>query len=183
MNLLALGMLSPKLWLVVALALAVSHCGAYRWGASHETKDWRAKWEQQQAATQRAIALEQAKQRDIEARWQDRADAAQKELDDARKTIDEQGRHLAGLRLDAGRLRDQLAAYAAGAAGANPGATCEDRAQALAAYAADLGAAAAEVGRTAAIAARERDQYAAEVVACVAAWPKAPSVTGPSDDN
>ena len=86
--------------------------------------------------------------------------------------------HLRRTAADADRLREQLAAYAAGRTG-DPAATCEDRAASLAAYGAELGRAAdavaesaVELAGLAVQSARDRDAIAADFVACVKAWPK-----------
>lgn len=162
-----------------AVAVVALLAGTYWLGRSHEAAGWRLKSAQAAAATERAIAIEQVRQREIEARWQATVDQQAQELAHARTTIAEQASRLGALRLDAGRLRDQLAAYAAGGSGADSLAACQTRAAALAAYGADLGAAAAAVAATARRAALERDQFAAEVLACVRAWPTAPGVIDP----
>jgi hypothetical protein len=177
------GALGPWFWGAVACLLIASHAGVALWVQAQVNERWELREAQHKAATQRVIAMEQAKQRDIEARWQDAADLSRKELDDARKTIADQAARLGRLQLDAGQLRNQLAAYAAGGAGQDSLAACQTRASTLAAYASDLGSSAAEVAAVAVVAAKERDEYAAEVVACVSAWPKAGRVTGPSDEN
>lgn len=161
------------------LAVLAVLAAVYLLGRSHEAAGWRLKAAQAAAATERAIAIEQGRQRSIEQQWRATVDQQAQELTHARKTIADHAARLAALRLDAGQLRNQLAGYAAGPPGADPAATCPARAAALAAYGADLGAAAAAVGRAARQAALERDQFAAEVLACARAWPTAPGVTDP----
>ncbi len=168
---LPLASLRTGLAITGAVALITVLVGVYLLGRSQEAQGWRLRAAESAAATERIVAIEQARQREIEAQWRATLDQATQELTHARNTIADQAARLAALRLDAGELRDQLAAYAGGPAGADPAATCPARAAALAAYGADLGAAAAAVGRAARQAAVERDQFAAEVSACTAAWP------------
>jgi hypothetical protein len=165
------GLMPWRMLALVATVLAVIG-GAYFYGQRTEAAHWREREAQHVAATQRAIAKEQQRQREIEARWQDRADLARKDLDNAHAKIAEQARRLHGLQLDAGRLRDQLATYAAGGPGPDTLAACGDRAAALATYAAELGERAARLGQLARVATIDRDTYAAQIVACVTAWPR-----------
>jgi hypothetical protein len=167
------GYLGPWVWAAVLGLLVASHATVGLWVRAEVTERYELREASAKAAHEKALRIEQGKQRDIEALWHDRADAAQKELNDARKTIDEQGRHLAGLRLDAGRLRDQLTSYAAGSPGEDSVAACHARAAALSTYAADIGAAASEIAVAARQSAIERDEFAAEVSALIKAWPRA----------
>jgi chromosome segregation ATPase len=174
------GALGPWAWAAIAAVLLATHAAVGLWVRAEVTEHYQLREERAKAATQAAIAAEQRKQRDLEQRYVDAVQSATEELTHARHQIAERERALAALRLDAGRLRDQLTTYAAGGAGADPAAACPARAAALAAWAADLGEAAAEVGRLAAQFTRERDQYAAELVACVRAWPT-PTRLAPAD--
>ena len=126
-----------------------------------QVADWhRQSAEAAQAALKRQQALQMA------------ADTAREDLDHARTRIREQDGRIARLSVDSGRLRDELAAYAAGTAGPVSEATCHARAAALADYAArgaELLARGADLSRRAAIGEAER---AAEVRALLQAWPK-----------
>jgi len=125
------------------------------------------------APQSRPGALEQTRQREIEARWQSTVDQQASELSNARTTITQQASRLRALSLDSSRLRDQLTAYAAGSPGEDSVAACHARAAALSAYAADLGAVAGEIAIAARQSAVERDEFAAEVNALIKAWPRA----------
>ena len=156
-----------------AVAVVALLAGTYWLGRSHEAAGWRLKSAQAAAATERAIALEQARQREIEARWQSTVDQQALELSNARTTINQQADRLRALSLDSSRLRDQLTAYAAGSPGEDSLTACNARAAALATYAADIGAAASEISIAARQAAVDRDGFAAEVNALINAWPRA----------
>lgn len=164
------GLFPVRTAVIVATVLACL-AGSYFLGRAHEAKGWKLREAEHAAATQKAISIEQAKQRQTEARWQVLSDSARKELDDAQKTIAYQAGRLNALRVDTGRLRDQLTAYASGGPGSDTITACQDRGQTLATYAAEVGIAAQEIAGLAIVAAKERDEFAAEVMACVAAWP------------
>ena len=156
-----------------AVAVVALLAGTYWLGRSHEADGWRLKAAQAAAATERAIALEQARQREIGERWQSTVDQQAQELSNARTTINQQASRLRALSLDSSRLRDQLTTYAAGDPGEDSVAACHARAAALSTYAADLGAAASEIAVAARQSAIERDEFAAEVTALIKAWPRA----------
>lgn len=170
---LPLASLRTALAVAGAVAVVALLAGTYWLGRSHEAASWRLKAAQAAAATERAIAIEQARQREIEARWQSTVDQQAQELSNARTTINQQAARLRALSLDSSRLRDQLAAYAAGDPGEDSLAACHARAAALASYAADLATAAAAVAIAARQSAVERDEFAAEVTALLRAWPRA----------
>ena len=167
--------LSLRTALAVAGAVAVVAllAGTYWLGRSHEAAGWRLKAAQAAAATERAIAIEQARQREIGERWQSTVDQQAQELSNARTTINQQAARLRALSLDSSRLRDQLTAYAAGDSGEDSLASCRARAAALATYAAALGSAASEIAIAARQSAVERDEFAAELTALLRAWPRA----------
>ena len=123
-----------------------------------------ADWHRQSSeAAQAALKRQQALQLDV--------DTAREDLSHAKDRIREQDARIGRLSVDADRLRDQLAAYAAGSGDPNPGASCPDRAATLAGLAAEgasLLAEGAELYRQAAVAESER---AAEVKALLQAWP------------
>jgi hypothetical protein len=142
--------------------------------------------ERQAAAVATLRALEEAHARETDN--DTRATKALTELEAARAELRQVAERNAALLVeirllrrtaaDADRLREQLAAYAAGRTG-DPAATCEDRAASLGAYAAAVSRAADEVAESAVefaqlavSAARDRDATAADFVACVKAWPK-----------
>ena len=170
---LPLASLRTALAVAGAVAVVALLAGTYWLGRHHEAAGWRLKAAQAAAATERAIAIEQARQREIEARWQSTVDQQASELSNARATINQQAARLRALSLDSSRLRDQLTAYAAGSPGEDSLAACHARSAALAIYAADLGAVAGEIAVAARQAAVERDEFAAEVTALLRAWPRA----------
>ena len=124
-----------------------------------------AEWHRQRADDARAaLARQQALQLDV--------DTAREDLSHAKDRIREQDARIARLNVDAGQLRRDLAAYAAGAGDPNPDATCPARAAALAdatAGCVDLLAEGERLYRQAALIADERT---AEVRALLQAWPR-----------
>ena len=122
-------------------------------------------WHRQAAeAASAALARQQAMQLDV--------DTAREDLTHAKDRIREQDARIARLNVDAGQLRRDLAAYAAGAGDPNPDATCPARAAALAdatAGCVDLLAEGERLYRQAALIADERT---AEVRALLQAWPR-----------
>ena len=169
---LPLASLRTALAVAGAVAVVALLAGTYWLGRSHEADGWRLKAAQAAAATERAIAIEQARQREIGERWQSTVDQQASELSNARTTIAQQATRLRALSLDSSRLRDQLTAYAAGSPGEDSLAACNARSAALATYAADLATAAAAVAVAARQSAVERDEFAAEVTALFKAWPR-----------
>jgi len=154
---------------IIAAVILACLTGSYFLGRSHEADGWRLREAKHLAAAQEAIAIEQAKQRQIEEQRQQAADAAQKGLDDARQQIAARDSAIAALRTDAGGLRQQLAQYA-GRACTDPGAPGVSATLAdLAAEGAELLAEGGELLRSCA---REHDERAAEVRALIEAWPK-----------
>lgn len=170
---LPLASLRTALAVAGAVAVVALLAGAYWLGRSHEAAGWRLKAAQAAAATERAIAIEQARQREIGERWQSTVDQQAQELSNARTTINQQAARLRALSLDSSRLRDQLTTYAAGSPSEDSLAACNARAAALATYAAALGSAASEIAIAARQSAVERDEFAAEVTALLRAWPRA----------
>jgi len=124
-----------------------------------------ADWHRQSSeAAQAALNRQQALQLDV--------DTAREDLSHAKDRIREQDARIARLNVDAGQLRRDLAAYAAGAGDPNPDATCPARAAALAdatAGCVDLLAEGERLYRHAALTADERT---AEVKALLQAWPR-----------
>ena len=170
---LPLASLRTALAVAGAVAVVALLAGTYWLGRSHEADGWRLKAAQAAAATERAIAIEQARQREIGERWQSTVDQQALELSNARATINQQAARLRALSLDSSRLRDQLTAYAAGSPGEDSIAACHARSAALATYAAAIGAAASEIAIAARQSAVERDEFAAEVTSLIKAWPRA----------
>jgi chromosome segregation ATPase len=155
---------------VIVAAILALLAGSYFVGRAHEANGWKLRESEHVAATQKAIALEQAKQREIETERQQIADTARKGLDDARQQIAAKDRAIASLRTDAGSLRQLLATYATGGAGKDPRAASVAGTLAdLAASGADLLAEGADLLRACA---RDHDERAAEVTALLAALPR-----------
>ena len=124
-----------------------------------------ADWHRQVAdAAKAALGRQQALQADV--------DTAREDLDHARTRISEQDARIARLSVDSGRLREQLAAYAAGPGSADSLASCLTRTAALAAAAADGAGLLAEGAELYRQAARAADERSAEVRALLQAWPK-----------
>jgi len=162
--------LFPVRTAVIAAAILALLAGFYFLGRAHEAKGWKLREAEHVAATQKAIALEQAKQREIEIGRQQIADTAKKGLDDARQQIAARDRSIAALRTDAHGLRQLLATYATGGAGQDPRAASVAGTLAdLAASGADLLSEGADLLRTCA---RDHDERAAEVSALISAWPR-----------
>jgi hypothetical protein len=162
--------LFPVRTAVIAAVILACLAGSYFLGRAHEANGWKLREAEHVAATQKAIALEQAKQRKIAEERQQTADNARKGLDDARQQIAAKDRAIASLRTDAGSLRMQLAAYAASAAGQDPSAAAvAGTLGTVAAEGAELLAEGADLLRTFA---RDHDERAAEVTALLAAWPR-----------
>lgn len=163
------GLFPVRAAVIVATVLACL-AGAYFLGRSHEAKGWKLREAEHVAATQKAIAIEQSRQRQIAEDRQQAADTARKGLDDARQQIADRDRAIAALRLDAGSLRKLLAAYAAIATGQDTGGAS------VAGTLADVAASGAELlGEGAELlqsCARDHDERAAEVTALLAAWPR-----------
>jgi hypothetical protein len=189
---------SPWAWGAIVVLLLASHGGVALWVQTAVNQTWELREQRAKAAHERALRIEQAKQKELGDRWAEQVDKVRGERDDARATIEQRDaalaaatRRIADLSRGNDRLRDELEQFARGGpAGTDTVAACQGRAQALAAYSADVAEAAERVvGRTVAVAetarlaAKERDEFAADIIACVAGWPKAPSVTGPGDDG
>jgi hypothetical protein len=166
------GYLGPWVWAAVLGVLLATHCAVAWWVRAEVTEYHELREAKAKAATEAALRKEQAKQRQIEERYQSAVNQATEALTDARKTIAQQARDISSLRLDAGGLRNQLAAYAAGRTGPDPAATPEDRSRVLAAVAAEGAELLAEGGQLLAACARDHDERAAEVAALLSAWPR-----------
>lgn len=163
------GLFPVRTAVIVVTALACL-AGAYFLGRSHEAKGWKLREAERVAATQKSIALEQTKQRQIADDRQQAADKAHKGLDDARQQIADRDRAIAALRLDAGSLRKLLATYAASATGQDTGAASVAGTLAdVAASGAELLGEGEELLRSCA---RDHDERAAEVTSLLAAWPR-----------
>lgn len=182
------GLLGPWVWAAIAAVLVATHTGVGLWVRAEVTEHWQLRESEATAATQAAIAAEQRKQKQIGDRWQEIVEKVTGERDAAHAKIDQLEAEQAATtrRLDDavranGWMRNQLAAYAAGGTGADPGATCEARARALAALAADGAELLAEGAGLVRSCAAAHDKRAAEVNALVDAWPR--NVTGPGDDG
>lgn len=165
------GYLGPWVWAAVLGVLLATHGAVAFWVHAEVTEKWELREAKAKEATARAVSIEQAKQREIEQRWQTATNQATEALTDARRTIAEQARRIDSLRLDAGSLRNQLATYAAGRAGEDP-AAARDRGAVLAAAVADGAELLAEGAGLLATCARAHDERAAEVTALLRAWPR-----------
>lgn len=165
---LGVGLLGARGLIIGAVAVAVIAGGAWWHGYSTARDRWEAKLAQANAAARKReqsimAAVDDARQ----------SLAATKEvIDERNRTISTLTARVRDLSASNGRLRDQLAAYAA----SDTAAACHDRAQALATYAADATAFATgafeRLGAFARECAEERDRFAAEVIACVQSWPR-----------
>jgi hypothetical protein len=187
----ALGLITEPLrrWLQPALLVALVALSAWCFWTHHRLSSERAAHVATRIGFDQREAKAQADARAREVALRADRDAAVLHLEDARHEIARHRDHNAALAAEVDRLRtraadadrrlrDHLAAYAAGGA-ADTAAACQARAAALGAYAADVSRAADEIAESAAelaavavAAAGERDAYAAEVVACVKAWPR-----------
>lgn len=171
-----LTMLAANWRLLVPLALGIVLLAVgYRLGGINPKADLRAaearhaeqvaEWQKLRVeAATAALARQQAMQLDV--------DTAREDLTHARERIADQDARIDRLAVDTGRLRDQLAAFAAGTGDPNPDATCPARAAALAdatAGCVDLLAEGERLYRQAALIADERT---AEVKALLQAWPR-----------
>lgn len=165
------GYLGPLFWVAVAAALAFTHGGAYIYGYSNAKSVAELREARATAAANEAIAIEQARQREIEQRYATNAASAAQELAHARQTIAEQDRLVRDLRAAASGLRIDLAAFAAGGTCEDPGAPGGTRAGALAELAADGADLLADGGELLRACARDHDERAAEVRALIQAWP------------
>lgn len=175
-------------WLQPALIVALVALSAWCFWQGHRL-------DRERQAHRATTALYQAREAAALAAARDRENALRQQVDTARAERDAAHEEIArgnalNTRLladvarlradaaDADRLRDQLAAYAAGGAG-DTTAACQARSAALATYAAELSRAADDVAQSAgtvagvAVAATgERDEFAADLAACVKAWPR-----------
>lgn len=127
----------------------------------------------ERAAAAQALAMEQAKNREIETQWRARHDAALEALDASKS----ENARLAAAVLAAQRstvgLREQLAAFARGGdPAADSAGACQARAAALAESTSRCVGLLEEGRFLLRVVAKERDDFAAEVTACVSAWPQ-----------
>jgi chromosome segregation ATPase len=185
------GLMRLRGWLltggIAGLLVAIAAGGAWWSGHRVGLAKGRAELAAQEAVWTAAHARELEAARADERRMQTAADAAKGALDDALLEINARDARLADLEARVARLqpdaaaarelRQHLANYANGARGAaDTLAACQDRAASLAAYAAAGGEVAARIlGRAGSLArtcARERDGFAAEVIACISGWPR-----------
>jgi hypothetical protein len=99
-------------------------------------------------------------------------DTAREDLTHAKAAIADRDARIARVSLDAGRLRDKLAAYASGAGSQDSIAACQHRAATLADLLAEGAGLLAEGSDLYRQAARAHDDRAAEVAALLQAWPR-----------
>jgi hypothetical protein len=172
----------PPLWLlanwraIVALvAIVFVAAVAYRLGGTNPRADLAraearhaaqvSEWHQKLAAANAAaLKRQQAMQLEV--------DTAREDLNDARTVIREQDGRIARLSVDTSRLRDKLAAFAAGSGADDSVAACQDRAATLAIAAAEGAGLLAEGADLYRQAAGIADECNAEVKALVKAWPR-----------
>lgn len=163
-----------RLILAAVSAVALFAVG-YRLGGINPKADLaaaKASHAAQIADWQRQVAEANAKALARQSALQQAADTAREDLNHARDRIREQDGRIARLSVDSGRLRDQLAAYAAGTGDSDTVAACRQRAAGLAGAAtegAELLAEGVGLLREAALA---HDERAAEVRALIQAWPR-----------
>lgn len=172
----------PPLWLaanwraIVALATLVFVAAvAYRFGGINPRADLAraearhaaqmAEWQRLSAeAAAAALRRQQALQLTI--------DTAREDLTHAKAEIADRDARIVRVSLDAGRLRDKLAAFASGAGGQDSIAACQQRAGSLANLLAEGAGLLAEGSDLYRQAARAHDERAAEVNALLQAWPR-----------
>lgn len=143
--------------------VAGTHYGAA--GPRQELAEQRTEWSRL-AAIGAARAL--ARQQEL----QEAADAAREALDDAQRQISEQANRIAVLSVDAGRMRVDLARYAAARSRPDTVAACQDRAGTLAGLLAEGAGLVAEGANLARASSADHDRCAAEVRALLNAWPR-----------
>lgn len=185
MGWLALGVLTEPLrrFLQPALIVALAALSAWCFWTQYRLNSERAAHATTRAEFAQAVATAQAESEQWRARAQKASDDAREQLHARQQQIEQQAARIAALQdrnrrleLDAGGLRDQLAAYAAGQA-ADSLTACQQRAGILAGLLAEGGALVAEAsglaeqgGRLVAESARAAELSAAERDACVSAW-------------
>jgi hypothetical protein len=175
-------MIAAPLWLLGNWRLIVALVGvafvaviAYRLGGINPKADLAraearhaiqvAEWHSQVAAAN-AAALK--RQQDLQLA----VDTAREDLHHARERIREQDSRIARMSVDTSRLRDKLAAFAAGSGADDSVASCQDRAATLATAAAEGAGLLAEGADLYRQAAGVADECNAEVTALVKAWPR-----------
>jgi len=169
-----LALLTPRVMIPVFAALAGFVGG---WSLQKHLSDGKiAGLELAQSKAETAWAQKvseaQAAARSREAELQTLIDKQRTEADSALETIREQGRLLAVARSDVGRMRNNLAAYAAGRGAADTITACAHRASRLAALLAE-GSGLLEEGRAAlAECAVAADERGVKLKACVEGWPR-----------
>lgn len=167
------------LWLIIFAGGVLAGMGMHklvsdraiaRLGQEHQTQvaEWQAK-----------VAEEESKARRREADMQAAVDREREVADESKRKISEQARKLAEqnaaiarLRDDAGGLRIQLAAYAAGRGAEDSLGACQARAARLGELLAEGGGLLAEGAELAGACAIAADDRAVKLRACLAAWPK-----------
>lgn len=149
--------------LLIKLAVVAGLLAGAAWtGHTWTDRKWSSKWDKAVAAQQTALALEQAKNRQIEQDWNVRLQTAE-----ARHATDLQTVQNARRRADAESrsLRDALAAIGGRPAAEDSLAACRERTATLGELFAEADA---EAGRMAEAA----EQHAAQVRLLLAAWPR-----------
>lgn len=141
--------------LIGGMALEISDRGARIESAKAELAQVRQQHAEQDAARQH-------KARELEAQYQQRTDEAAHALEEQRRA---HARTAAGLRAERDRLRDQIAAYAAGGADPDSLASCRHRAD-------TLGDLLDQALRAAEDRTRDAEDRAAEVRTLLEAWPR-----------
>jgi hypothetical protein len=159
-----------KHWrLIAGLAfIGLAFIAGMRYGAAgpkQELAEQRAEWSRLAAA---GAAQALARQQEL----QEAADAAREALDDAKRQISEQTSRIAVLSVDAGRMRVDLARYAAARSGPDTVAACQDRAGTLAGLLAAGAGLVAEGTNLARTSSADHDRCTAEVRALLAGWPR-----------
>lgn len=161
-------------WALAVLLLVAAGVQSVRLSAAEATlARERQAWAQERLAAAMAESETVQEYRRREQELQAQANEAERRLEDERRLVAGRDARIALLLRDNRGLRehaDRLAAYAAGPP-EDSVAACQARASALAAHAAALGDRATSIGILARQAAAERDEFGAQVVACVTAWP------------
>ena len=127
---------------------------------------------QQIALWQTKVSEAQAAARQREAELQAAVDQHRTEADEALQSLRAQGALLAGVRVDADRLRKLAATYSAGRGSADSLSACQARADRLGALLADGGSLLEEGRDLVAACAVRADERAVKLRACLQAWPR-----------
>lgn len=154
------------------LAAAALFAAGFAWGFNTNGDRWEAKWEKEQRRLTEAALESERRARARETELLSVVDKHRRLADDALENVREQGRLLAALRVDVGRVRDGLASYASRGGSEDSVAACQSRAGRLAALLAE-GSGLLEEGRAAlAECAVAADRRSVKLRACLEAWPK-----------